>query len=880
MAQVSNQTQLLSALAAQDSIIQVTADFSIRSQINILYAVTIESLPASSTFTLTKDSSYSAFLFRVQSGGSLTLQNIILDGDKDNHPISDETNRSLIYVAGGTLDMREGSIVRNNHTYLEGGGIFLNRNESYPNTLALRGNARITGCSSRTNGGGIMLAVGNALDSFTIAETAQIDNNHAANGGGIYCRSYISETPATLTIADEVHITGNQAESAGGGIWFSGFRANGSAASALTLSGNALISANRAANGGGIYFFSSNPGDRLAMTESVSIAQNTASQNGGGCNLQSSGVPAELSVDRASITGNTAATGGGVYLLSDAGASATLRDVMLENNQATVHAGGMALYSGIGALTFRMNGGSVSHNRAAQEGGGFVISSGGPGILHFDRSVISQNTAHGSGGGLYYANTGAGISSTVTMTGVLISENTAGRTGGGLRLTSGTGTLTTLLCDCTISANTAQESSGGGIWNGGSDDKLTLSGTTVVTNNSTQAGNGGGIYFNSDNGTVLLTDNAEISANRADEVSTDFGNHGGGICLVPGVLTIEANAAVTSNRAGKYGGGISAAEESLLIMQGGTLQDNTSGHFGGGIWNHGGSTVILITGSISGNTAPLGNDIYSDANLRMEGARELYNGVNIATEVSIVKLVNALTADSAIQLELSPYVAPSLSGTPIVVAEATAAYPQLTGADADAFLKPQQGFEKWEILLSEDYTQVLLAPVSYQILYENVLGAYNPNPASYTAFTPSISLLQLPDVPGYHFTGWFDAATGGNQITSIPQGSSGNLTLYARWDTVAESYTVTFSGNDGCCPKACNIPDLITVQGAQRVTLLTVIPQRNGYCFRMWSTDCCGRGTPYLPGETIASLRTDLYLYAIWKRNRCGCPCPPPGTAS
>lgn len=58
MAQVSNQTQLLAALAAQDSIIQVIADFTITSQITILYPVTIESLTEAAPFTLTKDTSF------------------------------------------------------------------------------------------------------------------------------------------------------------------------------------------------------------------------------------------------------------------------------------------------------------------------------------------------------------------------------------------------------------------------------------------------------------------------------------------------------------------------------------------------------------------------------------------------------------------------------------------------------------------------------------------------------------------------------------------------------------------------------------------------------------------------------------------------------
>lgn len=915
MALVSNQSQLLAALAAQVSSIQATADFTIASQVNILYPVTIESLTADAPFILSKDSSYFAYLFRVQNGGSLTLQNIILDGDKENHPTDNQENRSLILVSGGTLNLLSGSVIRNNNAYLEGGGIYVNRTEVYPNTFIMNGNAQVTECYSRTSGGGIMLAVGNAQDSFHIGGNALIDGNHGANGGGVFCRGYNQNIPSILTIGEQTHVTNNLADNTGGGVCFSGFRNGGNASSLLTLSGDALISGNQATHGAGIYFYASNSGDRLEITENVSISQNTALQNGGGCNIQANGVSADVSVADASIDNNTAGTGGGMYLLTnsgtvinfsksrftdnsaingtsgtgggiwilnqsqDIGVSATLTDVVLENNKASAHAGGMALYSGAGAFAFQMTGGNVSGNQASQEGGGFVISSGGPGTLTLRQSTFSQNTAGGSGGGIYYANTGEKIDSAFSMTESVLSGNSAGSSGGGLRLSSGTGALTTLLKDCVISSNTAY-SSGGGIWNGGDNNNLTLNGTTVVTGNSTQSGNGGGIYFNSDNGIILLTDNVKITENKADEISTDFGNHGGGVCLVPGSLTIQENVEISSNSAGKYGGGISAAENSQIHMQGGSIQNNAAGQSGGGIWNHGGSAVTLTNGSIANNTAAQGSGVYNDSMLFMEGTRELQNGVYLASSISTVQLVGALTEASAIQLESSSYVAANPTGTPIVVGEATDSYTPLTQTDANAFLKPRQGFEGWSIQKNDDNTQILLAPIQYQIRYENLMEAVNPNPASYTIYTPTIELLPPHSIAGYRFLGWFDTILGGNPVTSIPQGSMGNITLYAKWTEITEYYTITFCGNDACGPRACGIPSQITLLGEQLVTLPSVIPERKYYCFQFWNTDCCGKGACYLPGESIAAVHADLYLYAIWKRNRCGCPCPPPITAS
>lgn len=86
-----------------------------------------------------------------------------------------------------------------------------------------------------------------------------------------------------------------------------------------------------------------------------------------------------------------------------------------------------------------------------------------------------------------------------------------------------------------------------------------------------------------------------------------------------------------------------------------------------------------------------------------------------------------------------------------------------------------------ESITNDDSTQILLTPINFHIQYENMLGAVNPNPATYTITTPTIELLPLPNLAGYRFLGWFDAATEGNRITSIPQGSSGDITLYAIW---------------------------------------------------------------------------------------------------
>ncbi|MBR0099564.1 MAG: InlB B-repeat-containing protein, partial [Treponema sp.] len=71
--------------------------------------------------------------------------------------------------------------------------------------------------------------------------------------------------------------------------------------------------------------------------------------------------------------------------------------------------------------------------------------------------------------------------------------------------------------------------------------------------------------------------------------------------------------------------------------------------------------------------------------------------------------------------------------------------------------------------------------VTYSITYNVPDGTTNPNTAaSYTIETDTITLLDVSHNDYNSFEGWFDAETGGNKVTSIPKGSTGAKTLYAR----------------------------------------------------------------------------------------------------
>ena len=118
--------------------------------------------------------------------------------------------------------------------------------------------------------------------------------------------------------------------------------------------------------------------------------------------------------------------------------------------------------------------------------------------------------------------------------------------------------------------------------------------------------------------------------------------------------------------------------------------------------------------------------------------------------------------------------------------------------------------------------------------------------------------LPTPARDGYWFSGWYDAATGGNKIgdAGVAYNPNGDITLYAHWQEKIE-YTVTYNANGGNCGTSS-----ATYQGTA-LTLPT--PTRTGYKFLGWYTAASGgtkigdAGKSYTPNATIT-------LYAQWEQ--------------
>jgi uncharacterized repeat protein (TIGR02543 family) len=123
-------------------------------------------------------------------------------------------------------------------------------------------------------------------------------------------------------------------------------------------------------------------------------------------------------------------------------------------------------------------------------------------------------------------------------------------------------------------------------------------------------------------------------------------------------------------------------------------------------------------------------------------------------------------------------------------------------------------------------------PDTYTITYQNLNGATNPNPATYTIIdTPRT--LRAPTRAGYTFEGWYADAAHTTPVTRID--GTGNRIFWARWGSDADTYEIIYHNVNGATnpnPTSYNIHD---TEGAGLA--LQGLTGRAGYTFTGWYAD-------------------------------------------
>src|SRR5574344_294565 len=160
------------------------------------------------------------------------------------------------------------------------------------------------------------------------------------------------------------------------------------------------------------------------------------------------------------------------------------------------------------------------------------------------------------------------------------------------------------------------------------------------------------------------------------------------------------------------------------------------------------------------------------------------------------------------------------------------------------------------------YTATWAKEGDYTITYSNMDGAVNSasNPAGYNVETETITLAPATKT-GYTFEGWYSDSGLTAAVTQIAKGSTGAVTLYAKW--TANTYTVTFNANTG---SGTMTGEAFTYDTEKVLTICGF--EKTGYSFAGWNTEADGSGTSYAESESVKNLSAvaggTVTLYAKW----------------
>lgn len=153
---------------------------------------------------------------------------------------------------------------------------------------------------------------------------------------------------------------------------------------------------------------------------------------------------------------------------------------------------------------------------------------------------------------------------------------------------------------------------------------------------------------------------------------------------------------------------------------------------------------------------------------------------------------------------------------------------------------------------------------TYKITY-NLNGGKNhsSNPSNYKITTATIT-LKNPTRTGYTFKGWYSDSAYKTKVTQIAKGSTGNKTLYAKWE--ANSYKIRYNKNGAT---GGTMADTSCIYG-KSYTLRTNAFTKKGYTFAGWATSASG-DVVYANKASVKNLSSTngavKTLYAKWKKN-------------
>ena len=267
-------------------------------------------------------------IFKVETGNTLTLENITLTGGKASGTEEAANGGGILVKEGGKAELK---------------------------------NCTVKACEAAANGGGIYSLGEVTLDASTIGGSSASDGNKAKRGGGISLEKGTIDVSAGSFIWHNQTAGSSGMEAGGGGIFirYGKLTLRGTVADNTALNGTAFVL------GGGVYVGAQG---EFIMETGATISGNT-SKFGGGVYIDV--VPAgagtftmkggTISGCKAGGSGFSDAQGGGVYIEVEGTKQGTFS---MEGGSITdctaeaTNAGGGGIYADNGAV-FKMSGGAV-----------------------------------------------------------------------------------------------------------------------------------------------------------------------------------------------------------------------------------------------------------------------------------------------------------------------------------------------------------------------------------------------------------------------------------------------------------------------------------------------------------------------------------------
>ncbi|MDF9866555.1 putative outer membrane repeat protein [Bacilli bacterium PM5-3] len=501
---VNNEAELVSEInSATDGVeksIEVASSIEVENMVEIPSNKIIKLSASNSNILLTRAASYIDHILYVDNTASLTLENIILDGQRDTRS---DIAGSLIY-SKGELNIETGTVLENNAI-----------------SVATSYGTPSDPLSNYSSGAGVFAK---GTDAKVTVNGGVINNNHSLTyRPSVSDATYFGGGGFNLQSGAELYVNGgsftnNDSVGPGGAIHSSG---------SVTITGG-LFEKNKSDQNGGALAVQGKRGEKFASLTVTGgeFKQNhsDANSNGGGgaiyiiqLNNYYPSMPAEDYVMApAKITGglfegNTAKQhGAGIYYgYTEMEVGGT---VVMRGNAAGNYGGAIAcseIVSPSQRTNLTINGGTYTENTAGSGGGAVYVMSSkdlAPKGLIINGGEFTKNTAKIHGGAIY---TVAQANTYITGTEanpVIISDNTAS-VGGGIY-------------------------SRGNIWDSDSTEvteyKLIMKNVTVKNNkaildgrNPNYYGIGGGIGLGTD--TLVELDNVLITKNTAESMGGAIG---------------------------------------------------------------------------------------------------------------------------------------------------------------------------------------------------------------------------------------------------------------------------------------------------------------------------------------------------------------------